>query len=519
MAVDTATMDIISDDSNAGNEDYYFTGVPTTPKDLYVILFFFLVLYLVGDCFCSRVLKIVPSLVGYILVGIAFGPEGFDLLRIGGNDNNDNNNCGYETLVLLGNIGLVLLIVQAGLEMEYETLRMVGLRGVVIAIIGTVLPVTIGTAIASRYLENWKSALAAGCSFGPTSAGIAMNVLGQCRILASYSEDDLDNSRSSNQDNGDNNNKEETILHLPVGQLIVAAAIVDDILALVVLSQLQALRNDGETTENMALDIAVPIVSAVLWLVAGGAIALWVFPRVLEKVLNGNKFLKDSNSNGNISLVVLVGLLYVLLLGTYFSRASYLLGAFLSGLAFCRDTSRVDELFRMQFQGPLDYLMKLFFAASIGFQVPVRSFGDTTIIGRGCFFALALLGKLVVGLLTPNFYKNPNNNHNSESGNLKGAEKRANNLIHGKQVRDCLVVGFSMMGEAEFAFVVAVYGVSEGLVPPDVYASIVWAILLSTVISPLLLKSTLAFFPYRSTGECETPEKKEDWPMEVIVDA
>ena len=53
-----------------------------------------------------------------------------------------------------------------------------------------------------------------------------------------------------------------------------------------------------------------------------------------------------------------------------------------------------------------------------------------------------------------------------------------------------------MMGEAEFAFVVAVFGVSEGLVPPDIYASIVWAILLSTVISPLLLKTTLAFFPY-----------------------
>ena len=45
-------------------------------------------------------------------------------------------------------------------------------------------------------------------------------------------------------------------------------------------------------------------------------------------------------------------------------------------------------------------------------------------------------------------------------------------------------------------FVIAVFGVSEGLVPPDIYASIVWAILLSTVISPLLLKTTLAFFPY-----------------------
>jgi hypothetical protein len=61
----------------------------------------------------------------------------------------------------------------------------------------------------------------------------------------------------------------------------------------------------------------------------------------------------------------------------------------------------------------------------------------------------------------------------------------------GLHLRDCLVVGFSMMGEAEFAFVVAVFGVTEGLFPPDIYASIVLAILMSTVISPLLLKITL----------------------------
>jgi Kef-type K+ transport system membrane component KefB len=183
-------------------------------------MLFFLVLYLVGDCFCGRVLKIVPSLVGYILVGIAFGPEGFDLICVP-----------YaETFVILGNLGLVLLIVQAGLEMDYDTLKLVGLRGVIIAVVGTILPVTIGTAIATLYIDGWNAALCAGCSFGPTSAGIAINVLGR--------------SSSNNQNNN--------ILNLPVGQLIVAAAIVDDILALVVLSQLKALttKTTNDITSN-----------------------------------------------------------------------------------------------------------------------------------------------------------------------------------------------------------------------------------------------------------------------------
>lgn len=478
-------------DATTPNDEDYFTGIPTAPEDLYAIMLFFLALYLVGDCFCSRVLKVVPSLVGYILVGIAFGPEGFDLFSIG------SSNGTVETFVVLGNLGLVLLIVQAGLEMDYKILRIVGLRGVIIAIAGTILPVTIGTAIASRYLDDWRSALSAGCSFGPTSAGIAMNVLGQCRVLpppparsSSLPDTQRENYRERNTEGtvGEGNN-EGTILNLPVGQLIVAAAIVDDILALVVLSQLRALKYDENDTTNktVALDIAIPIASAFLWLVAGGAIALWVFPRVLagayHQILSRYPNSQNAIEDGSVSLVVLFVLLYLLLPATYFSQASYLLGAFLSGLAFCRDQSRVDELFRKQFKRPMAYLMKLFFAASIGFQVPVRSFGDATIVGRGFLFALALMGKLAVGLLSPNFAKGD-------------SENKPTKRFRGDHLRDCFVVGFSMMGEAEFAFVVAVFGVSEGLVPPDIYASIVWAILLSTVISPLLLKTALSFFPY-----------------------
>jgi len=490
-------------DRNGPNDDNVFTGVPSTPQDLYAVMMFLLALYLVGDWVCRRLLKIVPPLVGYILVGIVVGPEGFDLLS-----SNTNGAAIVETFVVLGNLGLVLLITQAGLEMDYDTLRLVGLRGVAIAVAGTILPVSIGTAIAFRFLNDWKSALSAGCSFGPTSAGIAMNVLGRCRISST-------SSVTSRNEPGSDDNKtdaDRNILQLPVGQLIVAAAIVDDILALVVLSQLQALttttsfENDGNgnlanTNTSLALDIALPIVSALLWLVVGGAIALWIFPKflawMLDRIASVFPSIQDTNKSGSVSLAILVGLLYLLFPATYFSRASYLLGTFLSGLAFCRDDTGVDELFRSQFKRPMDWLMKLFFSASIGFQVPVRAFGDPVIVLRGFLFALALLGKLAVGLLTPDFHSrrgglygdaSPRNDVTSD----QGATKRFNS----KHVRDCFVVGFSMMGEAEFAFVVAVFGVSEGLVPPDIYASIVWAILLSTIMSPLLLKTTLALFPY-----------------------
>lgn len=111
-------------------------------------------------------------------------------------------------------------------------------------------------------------------------------------------------------------------------------------------------------------------------------------------------------------------------------------------------------------------------AASIGFQVPIALFDSSTVIANGFLLALALFGKVAVGpLLTPVF---------------DGSKE------HHK--RDMAVVGFSMAGEAEFAFVVAVFGLTEGLTPPDRYASVVWAILLSTVLSPLALRTTLALY-------------------------
>ena len=504
------------------DEEDFFAGVPTTPADLYAAMLFFLVLHLVGDCICARVLQIVPALVGYILVGIAFGPEGFDLL----------STCAVRTFALLGNLGLILLIVQAGLEMDYNILRLVGLRGVVIAIFGTILPVTIGSAVASRYSTDFKTTLAAGCSFGPTSAGIAMNVLGRCRALFPPPSPSLsppnaqDNSHIDGNCEGNHSQGETegSVLQLPVGQLIVAAAIVDDILALVVLSQLQVLTltssgtsdMDGnhEAKSNIAVDIAIPILSAFLWLVAGGAIALWVFPKafsgVLRRITLQRPHWKEANRDGSCSLAILFGLLFALLPATHFSRASYLLGAFLSGLAFCQDCSPVDRKFRLRFEQPLAFLMQLFFAASIGFQVPVRYFGDAVVIARGFMFSLALLGKLAVGFLCPNFY-------GRQAAGDEGSGDREIAPVTpfcGAHLRDCFVVGFSMMGEAEFAFVVAFFGMSKGLVPSDIYASIVWAILLSTLISPLLLKATLIFFPYRCKSDRDIRinlENKQDY--------
>jgi len=97
---------------------------------------------------------------------------------------------------------LFLLVLEAGIDIDLTTLKLIGARGFVIALVGTFLPIAIAFGIANILGYRGVAAVAAGCTFAPTSLGIAMNVLRQSNIA-----------------------------NTPVGQLIVAAAIIDDMVA------------------------------------------------------------------------------------------------------------------------------------------------------------------------------------------------------------------------------------------------------------------------------------------------
>ena len=140
---------------------------------------------------------------------------------------------------------------------------------------------------------------------------------------------------------------------------------------------------------------------------------------------------------------------------TYYAKSSFLMGAFISGLVFCRNHD-VHVRFVSQFKRLLQWLMRIFFAASIGFQVPIKDLINRKVISIGVLFTLSLIGKLAVGLIVPNF------NNTAK--------------CHGLHLRDCLISGLSMAAEGEFAFVIVVFSRDQGLVTVDLYASIVLAV-------------------------------------------
>jgi Kef-type K+ transport system membrane component KefB len=397
--------------------------------DLYRTILYFTCIYIMGQ-FASRVLQM-PSLVGEIFCGILMGPPLADYVP------------NAETLVLIGEVGLILLVIEAGIDIDMSVMKLVGTRGLMIAIVGSFLPIAVGVLVAWVIkVGDWKAIVASGSVFGPTSLGIALNVL-----------------------------KGGGVLNTPVGQMIIAAAVVDDMIALVILSQLEGLVGTITVT-----GILVPIVSALLFLIVGGYIAVFVLPNLINRYILP-RF--SEQSRDKVEMTGMFGLVLGLMPATNYAEASYLMGSFIAGLAFCHSDGLHHQFVR-QFKRILQWLMRIFFSSTIGFQVPIKDFGDSTIIWQGLVFCLAwLVGKVAVGFMVPNFSQNKK--------------------FTGNHFRDCMVTGFSMAAEGEFAFVIAVFAVDKGLIEKELYASLVLAVLISTIIPPFALRFTISY--YNKKGE------------------
>ena len=367
-----------------------------------------------------------PALVGEIVTGFLLGPPLADFVPF------------PEAMVLVGEIGLIMLLLEAGVELDIAQLKETGTRAVAIGVTGTILPLLVGMGLASTTGAPIKSAMAVGASFSPTSLGVAASAL-----------------------------KAGKMIDTPVGQLIVASCVIDDILALILLSMFQVLVMDSPPI----IQYFIPIISSLGFLIVlGGSAVTWMPKFIEEKILA--RFNESNRELAMFSLLAVLMMAYLPLLN--YTKASYLTGAFLAGCTFSQ-VEHAHHQFMEKTHQLMTWLLRVFFAASIGFQVPVSQFKDPYVIGWGFVFYICVAAKLPLAFYVPRFEDTKSDGYNPF-------------------LRDRLITGLSMTCRGEFSFIIAAFALGEGLFNAQIYAAIVWAVLLSCITSPFMLLNMIRYF-------------------------
>lgn len=431
----------LSDSTNDDDDDTSFT-TQVTFHEIFQVMLFIVVVHYVGEL--GTVVK-TPALVGQIFAGIALGPQVLNFVPFG------------KSLVLLGEIGLILLMFEVGVEVDIAVIRSTGKSPVLISVLCASLATCCGIGVGIAFGTNFQGAFSIGATFAQTSLIACLPVLQA----------------------GD-------LMRAPVGQMILAAAMIDDMIALTLLSVMDSFDSD----KRPVIHYFLPIISSISWLVTLGFLAIFIAPRVIDGIILPRVNRKYQNSM-LCSIMTAVALAYMPLLKH--TKASYLMGATLAGMTFsqCKTGKEVFSQCRTIY----GFLMKLFFAASIGFQIPIQLFGESRVWIIGSTFACtAVIIKAVSSLMVPKYQEE--------------------DVMYNLHRRDKIVTAFTMMSRGSFGFLISAHAFNENLIDAEMYASTVLAILIATIFPTCALN----FFIMKEEELKKKAQKAKEISLEMVDD-
>ncbi|EOD13803.1 hypothetical protein EMIHUDRAFT_212309 [Emiliania huxleyi CCMP1516] len=245
-----------------------------------------------------------------------------------------------------------------------DAVMMIGQVGLVLEMVDLDMLVAYGPRLATAVGLSAEAAYVVAIAAMPTAVGVATKVMNMGHVL--------------------NTPLGQLVLLAAerTGQLVLLATVVDDIIAFINLGELKALADPCAAPRGRVL-------SSVLLLAGVGWLAVDVVPRLVESKLLPRVQQRHHD-------VVLTSLLCAMAVGLmavcHRTKTFPLLGAFLAGLSFC-SIAPVHHVWAHQVKRIQYSLLRLFYGATIAFEVPVATMWTGRIIGRGALFFLAIAGK------------------------------------------------------------------------------------------------------------------------------
>jgi Kef-type K+ transport system membrane component KefB len=350
------------------------------------------------------------ALVGEIIAGAVLGPHGFGVIQ-------EN-----QLVEGLAQLGVVVLLFSVGLETEWHQLRDVGMRGIVVGSVGIVLPFIGGAAIALVSGHQTITALFVGTALVATSVGITARVL-----------------------------EEQGLIKQREALIILAAAVADDVLGLLVLAVVTSVGAG-------ALDgtrIAILLVETLVFV----AIPLTIGRIGFREHGRRSQLLKIPH--GALSVALIICLVFAVLAGSIGLAA--IVGAYLAGLIVAELS---DELELKRDLSPIRALLVPFFFVLTGARFDIGSMVQPESIAIGVAITLmAIVTKLLgCGL-----------------------------AMWGTSLRSAVRVGVGMVPRGEVGLVVASIGLAAGVIDGPLYGAVLMMVAVTTLAAPFLLGPAFRF--------------------------
>jgi len=363
-----------------------------------------------------------PPVLGEVLAGILLGPSLLGWVQVN------------DLIRLLAEIGIILLLFEIGLETDMQRLRAQGSRALTVAVMGALAPFALGFA-ASYWLFGWSVmvSLFVGGTLTATSIGITLRVL-----------------------------KDLGQAHTDSAQVVIGAAVLDDVLGVVLLVLLADFAISGQVSWENALRVV-------------GMIALFfaVAP-LLAASLSRLIHVYDSRWRRvpGFMPTIIVSLILFFAWLAHLMGAPEIVGAFAAGVALSRRfflpfglALKADPVFVDKLEGQMRPLIHLFtpiFFVTVGLSV------DLTVID---FASTAFWGPAVLLLVL------------AVVGKLAGAF-----LLRDISMRARWQIGVSMVPRGEVGLIFAELGRSVKVFGNELYAVLIFVIILTTLVPPFVLK-------------------------------
>jgi Kef-type K+ transport system membrane component KefB len=359
-----------------------------------------------------------PTVVGEIIAGVIIGNTLlYEFLHVEAN---------FMFLELLAELGVIFLLFAVGLETRFSDLSRVGRTAMYVAVLGVMIPFASGYLIMISLDGPPAEAMFIGAALVATSVGITARVIRDLRLTDTTE-----------------------------AKVIIGAAVIDDILGLIVLAIVSGVAEGGELNIIDIIIVAAMALSFVLViiLISTKVLPLTIKPHPADAAVCSMEHRKRGVSPLALAIIVCFGLSAM---ASVFGLAA-IIGAFLAGMVFAEYKERwpCEESFES-----INELMTPFFFVFVGIQVNLAAFTDLGLLA----FALAITA---VAILTK----------------YVGCGLGARSLGR----RSASIIGIGMSPRGEVGIIVASIGLSVGVLTESLYAVVVFMSIATTLIAPPLL--------------------------------